>query len=350
MTKRRTGAIWAAGIAAGIGAGVVAERILMRRTLGRPDPERDVELGTLPGEPLTVTSFDGTELHARVVGPAEAPAVVFAHGITLDLTLWHYQWRALSDRYRCVLYDQRGHGRSGTSPKDDYSVEALAGDLRAILDATSPEGPAVLVGHSMGGMSIVSLADRHPEEFGGRVAGVVLVDTTASDIVREVAGELGVRVERLIRPARRWFLSDLKRVDRIRRRVQTTGSDFAYLATRMSNFGPNASPAQVEHVARIATEAKPEVWAHTLGSLIEMDLRHAIERVTVPTLVIVGDRDRLTPKTSAQALLKALPDGRGIVLTGAGHLSMMERHETFNRRLEAFLDEVLSRARMAAAR
>jgi pimeloyl-ACP methyl ester carboxylesterase len=340
-STRRKGVLWAAGIIAGVGAGIVAERVLMRRELGRPDPERDEAFGTLPGERVPVTAFDGTELHCRVVGPEGAPTILFAHGVTLNMTLWYYQWRAFSDRYRCVLYDQRGHGESGTSPKGDYSLEALAHDLRSVLDATTPKGPAVLVGHSMGGMSMISLADRHPEEYGGRVVGAVLVDTTASDLVREAAGSIGARVERVLRPAHRWFISDLKRVERVRRRVEATGTDFAYLATRATNFGPNASPAQVEHVTRVAMAVPPEIWAHSIRSLMEMDLRHAVERVSVPALVIVGDRDRLTPKTSAEALLKALPNARGILLTGAGHIAMMERHAAFNRAVEGFLGEVL---------
>jgi pimeloyl-ACP methyl ester carboxylesterase len=340
-SNRRKGALWAAGIIAGVGAGIVAERVLMRRELGRPDPERDEAFGTLPGERVPVTAFDGTELHCRVIGPENAPTIVFAHGVTLNMTLWYYQWRAFSDRYRCVLYDQRGHGASGKSPKGDYSLEALAHDLRSVLDATSPQGPAVVIGHSMGGMSMISMAEHHPEEYGGRVVGVVLADTTASDLVREAAGAMGARVERVLRPAHRWFMADLNRVERMRRRIERNATDFAYLATRLSNFGPNASPAQVEHVTRVAMAVPPEIWAHSIGSLMDMDLRHAVERISVPALVVVGDRDRLTPKTSAEALLKALPSGRGILLTGAGHLAMMERHVAFNRAVDGFLAQVL---------
>jgi pimeloyl-ACP methyl ester carboxylesterase len=337
----RNGLVWAAGILAGVASGIVAERALMGRAKRREDPERGEAFGELPGERLPVTAFDGTSLHVRAVGPQDAPVVVFAHGITLNLTTWHYQWRALSDRYRCVLYDQRGHGGSGTSPGSDYSMEAMGRDLRSVLDAVAPAGPAVVVGHSMGGMSLISMAGRHPEEFGSRVVGAVLVDTTASDVVREAVGSLGVRVERALRPLSRWYTSDLDRVERIRRRIRRSGTDLAFLVARLTNFGPDASPAQVDFISRIATEAPPEVWSHTLANLIEMDLRHAVRHVSVPTLVVVGDLDRLTPKTSAEALLRELPLGRGVLLKGAGHISMMERHAAFNDVLARFLDEVL---------
>ena len=348
-SRRRNGAVWALGIAAGVGAGIVAERLAMRRVAQRADPERDERLDTMPGERVAVRSADGTELHCRVVGPGDAPTLVFAHGIMLDLTSWYYQWRAFSDRYRCVLYDQRGHGDSGVSPAGDYSLASLAQDLRAVLNAASPEGPVVVLGHSMGGMTIASLADLHPEEFGSRIVGAVMVDTTVSDLVREIVGTVGARVERLVRPVARRFTSDVKRVDLVRRHVQARGSDLAYALARATNFGPDASPSQVAHVAKVAMRARPEIWAHTLTSLVDMDLRHALARISVPTLVVVGDRDRITPKTSAQALLRALPRGRGIVLSGAGHLAMLERHRAFNRAVGAFLDEVLGSARAAAA-
>jgi len=341
-TRKRSAAVWAAGIAAGAVSGILAERAAMKRARARPDPERGERFDELPGARVPVTGFDGIRLHVRAVGPDDGPIVVFVHGVTLNLTTWHYQWKALSDRYRCVLYDQRGHGLSARSPKLDYSIRALGRDLRSVLDAVTPAGPVVLVGHSMGGMAIVALADEFPEEFGGRVAGVVLADTTASDAVKEAIGALGARIERTLRPLATWYTSDLDRIERIRARVRRTGTDLAYLVARATNFGPDASPAQVEYVTCIATDAPSEVWTHAWRSIFEMDLRHGLRGIQVPALVIVGDRDRLTPKTSAEALLRNLPQGRGAVLTGAGHIAMMERHQAFTRLLEGFLEEVLA--------
>src|SRR5205823_8900057 len=123
-----------------------------------------------------------------------APALVFAHGFSIDLTAWHYQWKHLSKDHRCVLFDQRGHGRSSAAAGGDYSLDALGHDLRAVLDAEAGDHPAVLVGHSMGGMSIMSFARLYPQEFGGRVRAVVLANTAASDILQELIGGLGIRM------------------------------------------------------------------------------------------------------------------------------------------------------------
>jgi pimeloyl-ACP methyl ester carboxylesterase len=206
-------------------------------------------------------------------------------------------------------------------------------DLRAVLDAAVPEGPAVLIGHSLGGMAILTFADLHPEEFGDRVAGVVLVDTAASDVLREVFGGLGARVGWGLRRLGTRYRSRIDSAERLQRAVRRFGADLSFLVA--------ASPAQIEHVTRISTKAPVEVWVHTLQDVFDMDLRDVLEHITVPTLVVVGDRDLVTPKTSAQALRSALPDARAVVITRAGHLSMMEQHEGFNEVLDGFLAEAL---------
>jgi pimeloyl-ACP methyl ester carboxylesterase len=332
-----------AGVAAVAAAGaVVAQRTAARRLRARPDAEGREDLGALPPEDLgPVTSFDGTRIHVRAAGPPDAPVLVFLHGITLDMTTWHYQWTALSDRYRCILLDARAHGRSERPASDDYSLEAMAKDLKAVLDAVVPTGPVVLIGHSMGGMAILSFAEQFPEEFGNRVVGVVLVDTAASDVLRDVFGGLGARVGQGLRRVGKRYTSRPDLAERLQRRIRGFGADFAFLVGWATNFGPNASPSQVEHITRLASDAPIEVWTRTLQSLLELDLKHAIERVTVPSLVIVGDRDLLTPKTSAQALRAALPDARAVVISGAGHISMMERHQVFNEVLEGYLEQML---------
>lgn len=347
MNEKTTRRIRRAAIGAGVAAvtaaaAVTAERAAVRRLRSRPDPDRSEDLNELPDEQVEVTSFDGTTLHVRMAGPKDAPTLVFLHGITLDMTTWHFQWKHFSERFRCVLVDQRAHGRSGAPSSGDYSLVAMGKDIHAVLDAVVPEGPAILVGHSMGGMALLSFARQFPEEFGERVVGAVFVDTAASDLLRDVFGTLGNRVGWAMRKVGDRFRDHIDAAERLRHRIRGLGADMIFLTAWASNFGPEASPSHVEHVARIAAEAPVEVWVHTLRDLVEMDLAHAVEHVRVPSLVIVGDRDLLTPKTSAQALRAALPDARAVVITRAGHIAMLERHEVFNDILEGYLEQMLA--------
>ncbi len=324
-------AAWAAGLTVGTAAGVVAGRAMIRRERRRVDPERGEQLAQLPPDDLgPVVSSDGTLLHVRAAGDPAAPAVVFAHGFSLDMTTWHYQWTAWSKRYRCVLFDHRGHGRSGTSASRDYTLQAMGGDIRAVLDAAAPDGPVVLVGHSMGGMAILAFAEAYPEEFGTRVAGVILADTAAAEVVRGLVGGLLGRLTGHRLPD--------ARAERIRGFMKEGRSDLSYLVTRTTNFGHKASPWLVDYIAGISGQAPVEVWTDSLAGILALDLRHAIEHIRVPSLVVVGDLDRITPPASARALAEALPDARLVVLEGAGHLTMLERHEQFNRIAEQLMD------------
>jgi pimeloyl-ACP methyl ester carboxylesterase len=266
---------------------------------------------------------------------------VFAHGFSVDMTTWHYQWKELSRDYRCILYDQRGHGRSGKATGGDHSLQAMGRDLKAVLDAAVGDGPAVVLGHSMGGMALLGMAEAHPEEFGNRVVGAVFADTAAAELVRGMAGALGMRFVALAPGLGRSFARTMTR-GAVRKRI--TGSDLAFLIARLSNFGPHASPSMVEYVVGLSMQSPLEVWTDGVAALIEMDLRHAIGHVRCPALVIVGDLDRMTPPSSALALKKELPEGRLVVLQGAGHMAPMERHEQFNEVIRGFLDDAFARA------
>ena len=327
----RSKAAWGAGLGAALGVGAALGRTLIRRDQRRPDSEAAEHLLELPEDDLgSVQGFDGTPLVVRAQGPADAPALVFVHGFSLDMTAWHYQWKAFAERFRCIVYDQRGHGRSGLSPQRDYSIQAMGRDLRSVLDAAVPEGPVVLVGHSMGGMAMLAMAERHPEEFGGRVAGAVFADTAAAEIVRGAVGAIVSRLHALAAVPRR--------ADRVRRYFQEGRSDLAFLVARLSNFGPKAPPSLVRHVAGLSGQAPIEVWTDGLAGIMALDLRHALEHVVVPALVVVGDLDRITPPASARALVEKLPDARLLVLRGAGHMAIMERHRQFNRALEQHVE------------
>lgn len=344
--KRRRGrtlALAAAGIGVAGAAAVAAERRLIRRARAAPDPARGDPLAERPGEERRVRSFDGTELAVNVTGRSGKgrPTLVFIHGFTLDMTGWHYQWKEFSRTHRVVLFDQRGHGHSSPATGGDYSLEAMGRDLEAVLDAAAPEGPVVLVGHSLGGMAILSFASLHPEELGSRIQGVVLANTAASDILKSVLGNLGERAALAILPYARRFVSQPGRAYRLRSRLVGSGGDLAFLIARMTNFGPSAPPSVIDHVVSVAAEAPMEVWTDVMASLFAMDLGDAIHNVPVPALVIASDLDRLTPPATARAIADRLPQGRLVEIQGAGHCAMLERPEEFNRLLAEFVTDAV---------
>jgi pimeloyl-ACP methyl ester carboxylesterase len=341
LTVRGIG-LAAGGVVLGLGAGIAVERALVGHDRKREDPEASEPFGRLRGRRASVTAFDGTRLQVEEFG--SGPCLVFAHGLSLTQDAWHYQRRDLPGEFRCVFFDQRGHGRSGQPRRDDYSLTALARDLRDVIDWTG-ERRAVVIAHSMAGMAALQLAAIFPEELGRGVAGLVLVGSTYTDALRGVTVSLTSRgaaqLQRaLITAAFRFIGQDPIRAQQLRRR----GSDLGYLATRLFGFGSSPSPSQVAFTDRLLASTDVEVWAKVFPSLIDFDHSEVLEHIDVPTLIVVGDKDRLTPPVQARHMASKIPGARLLVLEDAGHMAFLEKHEVFNAELAAFAREVLGGA------
>ncbi len=343
--KRRRGILLGA-LAAGATAGLVAERYFVGRDRSRPDPEAKEPFGELRGESVgPMASFDGTRLHVETVGPAGAPTIVFVHGFSLNLTIWHYQMRDLPPAHRLVLYDARGHGRSDKARKGDWSLEALARDLDAVIREHGGPDPVVLVGHSMGGMTVLKYAEIFPEQVGTRVAALALVNTTAADVMGGMlpgAARRAVAAIQMIQEgAVRALASNAGRVDRLRGRSR----DLAYLAVRAMGLGPKAPPSIVDFIDSVLADTPTEVWANLLPALLGMDVSKVLEALDVPTLIIAGSHDRLTPPGAAQRMANAIKGAELSMIRDAGHMTMLERPQSFNARLRGFLTRVPAFAR-----
>ena len=335
MTGKRT-ALIAGGVAAGaIAAGAVGRTVLRRRT----EHELEAPLWDLPPDDLgPVRSFDGTQLAVRAAGDPSAPLLLFVHGFSLDMTTWREQWVDLSVDHRCVLMDQRGHGSSEQPADGDLSVRSMGRDIAAVLEAVAPDRRVVIVGHSMGAIATLALAEVRPDLMATSVAGVVLVGTSASELVRGAMGS----ITDIIRPRLGSLRSAAERVDRLRKAVLASPTDLRGAVVRLTQFGPDAPRHVVEHVVHLAERASSEVWTDGLAGLLETDLRHVLPRIRMPTLVVVGEHDRVTPPSSAVELAAALPDGRFVVLDGAGHIAMMERPVELDREIRAFARAALA--------
>jgi pimeloyl-ACP methyl ester carboxylesterase len=304
--------------AAAAGAGYVAQRRHTRRI--SDDPERAILEAPLEGRPLTVTSSDGTDLHVELFGAEQAPTLVLAHGWTEALRYWVYVIRQLSDEFRIVAYDLRGHGSSGRATGDDYSLARFGDDLEAVLQATVPAGDrAVVAGHSLGGMSIAAWAEHH--DVSPRVGGAALLFTGIGGLV---GGQLVVHVPRfaqaLADPVARYaFLGARGSLPRI-------STPVSYAAIRYVAFGPDATPAQVAFFERMLVGCPSHVRSRAGVAMQEMDLYHVLPRLTIPTLVMAGEDDKLTPPSHARRIAEELPDlFELVVLPATGHMGPLER-------------------------
>lgn len=334
----------ATAAAASVTAGVAAERYAIGRMRGRFGAEKLPGAQWPRGSQVTVTAPDGVPLRAEIDGTASprgtgAPlTAVFCHGYALQRACWHYQRGELGELGRAVFYDQRCHGSSGRGDADRCTIDALGDDLRAVLDATAPIGPVVLVGHSMGGMTIMSLAERHPEFFGSRVAGVALINTSAGGLAEMVPGVRGAALRAVAPP----LLDGLSRMVRPVERLRAMNRVASHLWTHRLAFGDaKVSPELVAFVDRMISATPVDVVADFYPAIVAHDKLAALENFRrIPTLVLVGTRDRVVPPEASLALAGAVPEAEFVEVPGAGHMVMLERSADVNEALRAHLDRV----------
>ncbi|MEV0976779.1 alpha/beta hydrolase [Streptomyces sp. NPDC049915] len=275
-----------------------------------------------PARTLTVTSADGARLHVEVHGPDGPPAVVLAHGWTCSTAFWAAQIRALSADHRVIAYDQRGHGRSPAS--EACSTDALADDLEAVLEAAlAPGERAVIAGHSMGGMTVMAAAGR--KTFREHTAAVLLCSTGSSRLVAR-STVVPIRAGRL----RTWLTGHILGS----RAPLGPVTPLALRILKYGTMGPGSAPHMVRacaHIVHGCPRKARHAWSRVLDLL---DLDHGVGELTVPTEVVVGTADRLTPPVHARALAAALPDCAGLTeLPGIGHMTPIEAPELVTTRI-----------------
>jgi pimeloyl-ACP methyl ester carboxylesterase len=345
----------AGGLAAGaVGAAAAgtAYRLARRgRVIGLRGAEDRTPLGSLHSAPITVVTDDGVDLHVEVdeyeAGPGGATprlTVVFVHGYSLSLDSWHFQRAAYRGRVRSVFYDQRSHGRSGRSTPGRATIEQLGHDLLAVLDTVVPQGPVVLVGHSMGGMTIAALAEEHPGLFGDRVVGVGLISTAAGglDVHRMLVPALpsnlgGQLAQRLVSVLARGH----RTVDGLRR----LGRSVAMVATDGLAFGDDVPASYVEFVDAMLSATPFEVVAEFFPNFSALDKFETVKALSVvPTSIVCGTEDRLTSIEHSRRLHAQISGSTLLECEGAGHMVIMERHDDVNAELDRLLAAAGERA------
>ncbi|MER6772300.1 alpha/beta hydrolase [Streptomyces bacillaris] len=370
---RRAGVAGAAigVLAAGAAAGVAVERLTVGRGMrkkARLALDATGPYGSLRGTPGRAIADDGTELYYEVdeVEPAQpeagtgpgsggnrrrrlfgrkAPApvtVVFSHGYCLGQDSWHFQRAALRGLVRTVHWDQRSHGHSerGRAQADGVAlgIDQLGRDLKAVIDAAVPEGRIVLVGHSMGGMTVMALADQYPDLIRDRVAAVAFVGTSSGRLGEVNFGlpVAGVRAVRRVLPGvLRALGTQAELVEKGRR---ATADLFAGLIKRYSFSSRDVDPAVARFAERLVESTPIDVVAEFYPAFTEHDKSGALPVFRdLPVLILAGEKDLVTPSSHSEAIADVLPDAELILVPDAGHLVMLEHPETVTDRLADLL-------------
>ncbi len=354
--RKRAGALGlAASVLALAGGGIalgleLERRIVSKRLHAERDEVDDEPFFSLRSSGPDVVTPDGVRLHTEVdelpadggdspAGAEDPLTLVLVHGYALSLDCWHFQRKHFRNAIRMVLYDQRSHGRSDRSAGELCRVPQLAEDLFQVLEEVVGDGPVVLVGHSMGGMTIMHLAITHPELFGTRVQGVALFSTAAGEMAdySPIRGLPGRTFGRIVQPT----MAALNRIPEVVERGRTAGSDLSFVFTKKGSYGSDVPPSYVEFMNQMLGQTPMSVISDFYPAFAELDEYEAFDVLaTVETAVIGGEDDAITPIKHTDKIIELLPGADVRRLPDCGHMGIIEHHEIFNEVLADLITRV----------
>ncbi|GAB3577810.1 alpha/beta hydrolase [Calidifontibacter terrae] len=322
----------AAGAATALG--IATERLVRARStavaLGVADEYDDVP------DFETVVISDAVPLHVEIDEPrgpkvGGRPTVILTHGYTQNHGVWHFQRQVLRDAgYRVVLWDQRGHGLSERGEPTSYTIAQLGSDLHEVIAQEVPEGPLLLIGHSMGGMAIMALAEQFPELIAERVVGIGLLCTTAGGLSTHDFGfgkQIGAVVHRVGPTAMNGLGTRQKLVDLALR----AGRDVESFFVHRYSFGSDVPLSLVRYTGDMIFATPMSVISAFLPTLLDHERVEVLQQFDgIETLVLHGDRDMIVPVAHAAEMIDHMPHAEYVVVRGAGHMLPMEYPEIVN--------------------
>lgn len=280
---------------------------------------------------------DGSEINVEFYGLDDdnAPTIILTHGWGPDSTVWYYVKKQLTDRFRVVVWDLPGLGKSIKPKNRDYSLEKYARDLEAVLSLTG-ERPVMLLGHSMGGMILLTFSRLFPEHLTRRVAGLIIVDSTYTNPLKTtiVSKPLLILQKPLIEPLLHlaivlspllWVTSWLSYLN---------GSTL--LTTEISGFRGTETRGQLNFSTLIGLKASPGVLARGMLAMLRFDETKTLPRISVPAMVVVGKSDIATRLLASKRISLDISQAELTVLSPGGHMVLMERNQEFAEVIESF--------------
>ncbi len=297
---------------------------------------------------LEIPGADGAVLHVEMEGAPQGPVLVFTHGWGLSSRVWAEARADLGDRFGLVFWDLPGLGRSDR-PGGGYSLEGFAEDLHAVIDSLPDDRPVILVGHSIGGMTVQTFCARHPELLNRRVTAIVLENTTHTNPLETMI------LSRVFRPLQPMIRLALK-LDTVLSPAlwlmnwQAWLSGSTHVAALLAGFGARPTREQLDRTARLPTKNSPAVQARGNLAMLRWSITDDLPRIDVPALVFAGGRDLITREEAGEAIAAALPQARLVRVEDAGHMGPVEKAAFYNEQIADFADFIrLLHSRPAAA-
>ena len=356
MSSSRNGLI---GLGIGLGvagaaaaAGFVADRTHRRR---QDALETGASLVEVPSRELVVEATDGVALHVEIDEPKSGdgidelglprPTVVMSHGYCLTSECWVFQRRYLRwAGYRVVVWDQRGHGRSGRGGPSSYTIAQLGEDLNAVIEAAAPDGPLALVGHSMGGMTTMALGATDPDLVRERVVAFGAISTSAGGMPLASGGLAASAGRLLLERLGPQVAGVFEHRPDLLKGLLSANSDLAEFLVERYSFASPVPRSVVMLASKMLLGTNLTVMSSFTPAFDDYDQTGGLVAFDgCETLVFNGEHDILTPPEHSAAIVRALPGAQHVIVRDAGHVIMLEHPDLLNQQLHALMDRAAKR-------
>ncbi len=335
--KRRKRRAWLAG-GAGLTAvativGASARRSMAERASALEDPYADEDFERLDDDrSYVVTTPDGVPLAVREVGPVDAPlTMVFVHGFCLRMGAFHFQRRRLAEQWGPrradgLLRPARARASPARPTPETYTLTQLGKDLETVLQVVAPRGLIVLVGHSMGGMTVLSHARQFPEQYGRRIVGAALISSAAEGVARSPLGEI------LKNPALEAVRFTARSAPKLMHRGRNVSRSLIGPILRAASYSDLQVSRSLDAFSQRMMNGTP--IATMVGFLHALEVHDETAGLwtllRIPTLIACGDHDLLTPDEYSRKMAASLPRSELVIVSGASHLALLDKPDAIN--------------------
>ncbi|MFN7119449.1 MAG: alpha/beta fold hydrolase, partial [Saprospiraceae bacterium] len=314
-------------------------KFLLPRLFSKSRPNEDQPHAFDTNQRINIERPDGSTINVEYYGKEDAPPIVFVHGWNATIDEWYYQRKYFEKDYRIIMMDLPGLGKSTRPRNKDFSLSKMALDLQAVIEQSNAQNP-ILWGHSIGGMTILTLVAKHYDALKQPIRGIILEHTTYTNPVKTsmLSGLLTALQKPVLTPLC-YLIIFLSPIMWLSRWMSYLNGN-THLMSRFLTFTGTQTYRQLNFISYLSTIAPPAVTARGVLGMFEYDVTPDLPNLQVPTLVLAADKDRLTKPEASAHMHQTMPNAQLVTVAPGGHQGLLERHAEVNAAAEQFIQSL----------
>jgi pimeloyl-ACP methyl ester carboxylesterase len=308
--------------------------VLSKRRKGEDEPEMFKSQ-----QHETLKRPDGSLINIEYYGNLDGQPIIFVHGWNANIKEWYYQLRYFEKKFRLIMIDLPGLGKSTRPANKDFSLTKMAADLNAVIEHTRAIKP-ILWGHSIGGMIILTHLTKNTDPNRSAIKGIILQHTTYTNPVHTtILNKILTAIQKPVLVPLCWMLIIFSPLIWISRWMSYLNGN-SHIMTRFLTFTGTQTSKQLDFITLLSTLAPPAITARGVLGMFKYDVTKELQRIKIPTLIIAADKDRLTKYEASEFMRQHIQNAEIFTASPAGHQGLIERHAEVNVAAEQFINHL----------